>query len=840
MKITRKAHTTLLLTTVLVGFWIAPYPVLPQNTNPVTVPHSQIEGEQQKHAAEAYFDALHVVPPGYNWKLVNEAVREQRYTKHAKAMESVQADTPRVTGTWQEVGSANQAGRVVCVEYDSATNRVWTAGAGGTIWVGNSAGTDWKILNNSRRIPNPQLIKNVRLSNGIERLIVVSNAARSFYLDEGSATWKQATGLEEMQRWGSFQNAVSCVRNDAVEIYAYGDEWDYGTLWKSRRVLYQSVDSGKSFQRIRWFDGQGALWTDGSENVVLINDSTLSFVMSDGTFEDHSKTGLWKGASQVLLAGADVASLMVARVAKDSTGFYVSYDAGEQWQYTGSVKFTPFDKKSFHQTTGGSRAWLYGGVDVFRSVDEGGSWSKVNSWGQYYNDPSIFLHADIPSFSTFTKADGKPLTFICTDGGLFSSENEVLSVKNISLQGLNISQYYSTYSSRDNVNVVYAGAQDQGFQRTREDAASARNFRQMISGDYSSIVSGDKGHNVFCVYPGFVMFVPNAEDSWAPMTLDFVHTRHLWLPPLASLNSNPRQTLLGGGTNSAGAYLYLYEAFQDSIRATKLPFDFGAGAPDVRITAVVTFESDDAYQYVVTSANKVFFSSNRGLNWTQGDRPAGLREHYFSGNSIAIDNNTASTLYLGGSGYDGPGVYVSKNSGQNFTPLNGLPPCLVLGLSVGSNGRYVAAATDVGAFVYDTLYQRWTDVTTIGAPDQTYWDVDWIEPLQRFRFSTYGRGIWDFIPGAAVSVPETIKPLNQELSVIARKNGADVLLEISVAQEDVAQIVWYDLEGKALQQQEVGLNQGVNAVNIPPLNARVLFAVVKSRSGNVQGCVVNF
>jgi hypothetical protein len=809
------------------------------NAQTNNIPSMQIEGELKKRAAEAYFEALHVVPPGYNWKLVNEAVREQRYSKHAKAMESVQADTPRVTGSWQEVGSANQAGRVVCVEFDAATNRVWTAGAGGTIWLGNLAGTEWKILNDPRRIPNPQLIKNVKLSSGKERLVVVSSAARSFYLDEGSSIWKQATGLEEMQRWGSFQNAVSCQRNGALEIYAYGDEWDYGPMWKSRRVLYRSSDSGRSFERLRWFDGQGALWTDGTENVVLINDSTFSFVLPDGSIEDHGKSGLWKGASQILLAGADVASLMVARVAKDSTGFYVSYDAGEQWEYQGSLKFTPFDKKSFHQTTGFSRAWLYGGVDVYRSIYEGASWNRVNSWGQYYNDPAVYLHADIPSFNSFKSSSGKTLTFICTDGGLFVSDNEVQSVKNISLSGLNISQYYSSFTSRDNVNVIYAGSQDQGFQRTRDYATSARNFRQLISGDYSSIVSGDMGHNVFCVYPGFVMFIPNAEDGWAPMTLDFVHRNHLWLPPLASLNSNPRQVLLGGGSSSTGAYLYRYEAFQDSIRATKLPFDFGNGATDVRITAVATFGADDSFQYVVTSANKVFFSSDRGLTWTQGDRPAGLREHYFSGNAIAIDNKNASLVYIGGSGYDGPGVYVSENKGESFKALAGLPPCLVLGLAVGNNGRYIAAATDVGAFVYDTLLHAWSDVTSGSAPDQTYWDVDWIEPLQRFRFCTYGRGIWDFIPGAPVDVAEAIEPLNQDLSVTVRKMGTDVMLDVNVGFGGVAQITWYDLEGRLLTQQDVDLNQGNNSVSVPQLRARTLFAVVKSSSGNIRGCVVN-
>ena len=33
----------------------------------------------------------------------------------------------------------------------------------------------------------------------------------------------------------------------------------------------------------------------------------------------------------------------------------------------------------------------------------------------------------------------------------------------------------------------------------------------------------------------------------------------------------------------------------------------------------------------------------------------------------------------------------------------------------------------------------------VGAPDQTYWTVEYIAGIQTVRYGTYGRGIWDFI-----------------------------------------------------------------------------------------------
>ena len=40
----------------------------------------------------------------------------------------------------------------------------------------------------------------------------------------------------------------------------------------------------------------------------------------------------------------------------------------------------------------------------------------------------------------------------------------------------------------------------------------------------------------------------------------------------------------------------------------------------------------------------------------------------------------------------------------------------------------------------------------LGAPEQEYWDVDFVDAQNTARFSTYGRGIWDFV----LASPEVI------------------------------------------------------------------------------------
>ena len=88
--------------------------------------------------------------------------------------------------------------------------------------------------------------------------------------------------------------------------------------------------------------------------------------------------------------------------------------------------------------------------------------------------------------------------YIETDGGLFQSPDGLLSVQNLSLSGLRVSQYYTTHTSRANPDHVVAGAQDQGYQRAGSAPpadATQLDFDQLISGDYGHLTSGDGDHD---------------------------------------------------------------------------------------------------------------------------------------------------------------------------------------------------------------------------------------------------------------------------------------------------------------------------------------------------------
>jgi photosystem II stability/assembly factor-like uncharacterized protein len=798
----------------------------------------QREGARQKKAAELYYESLHVVPPGMNWRVINDAVREVRAERRAKTAEAAQR-VETVQGTWRELGSSNQAGRVVAVEYDAATGRVWVAGAGGTVWSGDTTGAAWTCHTDARRIENPRLMRLVKRANGTEFLVVVSSAARVWMLDLASQTWTQATGLAEMQRWGWFDNATSCMRDGRMEMHAVGTEWDYA-LWKGRRVWYRSVDSAKSFQRMAWIDGDAHVWSDGAQHVWLYYADTLASVAPDAsrtTIKVSPFAGL-VSTGRVMLSGPSATNIMAACPRGDSTIMLHSTNGGTTWTRRKALGFGPFDTQSFGYAYGANQ-WLFGGVDTYRTGDDARSWTRINGWGEYYADPRNKLHADIPAIVGYPNG----VTFICTDGGLYISRNGGVTVRNISLRGLNISQYYSSYTSRDNADVVSAGSQDQGYQRSRIDSGDVRAFQQMISGDYSSLSSGDGGASLFMVYPGFTMYIPNHEDGWEPIGLNFPHRNHNWLPPLTVPSSRPTEAWLGGGTRSEkGAYIYRYRAVSGQLQIDSLSHDFGEGETDVRITALSFAPSNDRVCYVVTSKAIVWRTTDRGATWTKLARPDKLDGHYFSGNALCVSQLNPSQIVIGGSGYDGPGVYISNDAGATFTPLTGLPKCLVMSLAMSEDGRYIAAGTDVGAYVYDVKSATWTDITTGEAPDQIYWHVDRVEPLDIFRFSSHGRGIWDYRITGVVSVDDDALQRARNARIDARgiiTQGAS-MVQITSAVEQRATITWYDLAGRMHAQQRIHLTIGTTSIIRPRTHATVgvLTAVVTTDNGDVAGCVV--
>ncbi|RMG62883.1 MAG: hypothetical protein D6722_18105, partial [Bacteroidetes bacterium] len=542
-------------------------------------PTDRAEGQREdaafKQARAEWIRSLHRAAPGTDWEAIDRATRyaraQQRFRQRASQTgRTTSADYAQDTlaggllsGHWRETGSSNQAGRIHLAEYHAPSGTLYLASSGGNIWVGNRQGDRWEVRNDMLRIPDIQFLRRVDLPGGGHRLLVASSdwgEAGFRYSDDDGYTWSFSTGLENISSWGRVLR-VEMVPGPQPVLYLLALEWD-NSAWESITSVYRSTDLGLSFVRLfsrpnaqTGGENQLDIWTDRYQAgpVYLLENQHLYTIDSLGQaqLQDSLPLTTIPGAARLrgrVDSSGQVYLYALYRDGSDSE-LYRSTPGGGGWQAAGTVPSGLFFRNSFAVDIADPERVYVGGIDAYRSGDGAQSWQQVNVWWEYYSDPANKLHADIPSFDSFVDSSGQPFTLISTDGGLYISYDGLQTVQNISLDGLHVSQYYSTYTHNTNPAIIYAGSQDQGYQRSLPpDTGQVKTFEQLISGDYGHLVSGDGGQSLWMNYPGFTRYYPNAAQSGYGFDRDFDGSGHLWLAPLIADPTSPTAAYLGGGS----------------------------------------------------------------------------------------------------------------------------------------------------------------------------------------------------------------------------------------------------------------------------------------------------
>ena len=739
--------------------------------------------EDYKKGREDWIELMHSASPGVNWREMDEETREKKNQVKLGKRESLLSEgllkTGRklvetlanglIEGTWVERGSNNLAGRMHTADVDFDNDLIYGASAGGNIWVGHFDGTGWTSINDYLQIQDILFIR--LFSDGIKkRLVVVQETGPGlvYYTDNDGLNWMTANGFESFTGSERLLRAIYIDETNPM-IYLLCSEYLNGILKNS---IYKSTDLGTNFNRMITINEASSghdkcdMWAPnkGSGVIYILDDHTLYSLDTDDNLNMISNITTTLGdISMIRLTGnlgEQATHLYALFYANGESHIYQSSNHGVSWAEMGKIPDSPFGKNSFACSIQDPFSLYMGGIDCFRSEDGGRNWSMVNRWEQYYGDPEHLLHADIPGINIFIDDQGKEFALLSTDGGIYYSDDQLLSVQNLSLNGLRISQYYSTYTYPGK-ETLYAGSQDQGFQIVKQDPGHILDFEQTISGDYGHIVSGDGGCSIWTVHPDFVLYYPMAYiTNW--YTYGYIWTfegmNYLWMPPLMEDPEAANKVYLGGGGTSPGAYIWHLTAGSNLIASEEQPFDFSRGNSQSNISAMAYSPLDFDYRYTLTSDGQFYYSNDGGLTWSPNmdfQAPAG---HYFYGSSIIASPNVLGRLYIAGSGYSNPAVYVSEDHGNSFVPLGlGLPNTLVYDIAITPDENLLFAATEVGPYVYVKQDGIWYDLAGVTGPDQIYWSVEYLPASNILRFGTYGRGIWDFVIDSGSDVPDDEK-----------------------------------------------------------------------------------
>jgi photosystem II stability/assembly factor-like uncharacterized protein len=681
----------------------------------------------QKKARKAWFRQMHRAADGVDYKLVErENGRQQILKRNTLAVVS----PPRADGDpiWVERGSDNLAGRMHVAQHSSDHQWLYAGSALGGIWKTELGGDEWTPIGDNLYGGVHWMVVVPSETVGAPDLVIGATDWGYIHVSEDDgATWQVPSGVGNP--WEIRRLITTSDGSHAVFLIT-------GTNGSYR--LLRSMDRGRSFNIVRTMGGYaGDLWIprDGGSEIYLVEDDEL-YVSADLGDSWTTAGSLGTESERAELVGSEAGAPRLWAVVDTGT-LMRSDDAGASWgfitgvhDYWGSLAASVYDPDRF--------AW--GGVEVYLTTD-GQAFDIVNGWGDYYGDPMHKLHADIPGIDVVLGPEGEEIWYVSTDGGLYRSGDGLDNVENLAMQGLRVSQYYSTLTSRANPDNLAAGAQDQGYQITHDaSGADPFSFEQVISGDYAHMVSGDGTHQlVYSVYPGFILIHGGEDEPWLGGADFPADEEYAWLPPLVADPEDVEAFFF------CATHLYRYELDGDGWFPTRWSEQFFGDGWYEYISAMAFSPLDPQLAWLTTSSGRVFHSEDRGVTWTQAydDVPTG---HYFYGQALLPSALDTGTVYIGGSGYSNAAIHRSTDGGVTWHEWDeGMPDTMVYSLAEAPDGSgRILAGTETAAYMRTGDGSEWIDITGVDAPVTIYWSAETLYAENTIRFGTYGRGIWDY------------------------------------------------------------------------------------------------
>lgn len=733
-------------------------PIYPKPDNGETLVNRDVEEGTEKNKREKWFELLHQAAPGVEWKTIEKENRLKnaqviydlrKKRSHSRNDDEWVADN-HIFGAWYERGSANQAGNIMASAYDVVSDEIFVVSGGGSVFKGNRAGFGWEVVNQDYKFSG-NLMEVIQLSDGRRRILCSVNHSPAYSDDEGQS-WKiseQVVGTD-----GSLIYNPQMTKQQKLFLL---HKRNHGAPIR----LYYSLDLGESYSSVHNFvtsDTRNVALSieEKNQDIFVISQKSgntsqifkFNFTTEDlELLTDNSPIGFGTDGD-ANLQSVQVDGQTHLYVYDGDRRFHVSKDFGVTWEYLSTMPTKPW-AVHLYVSPSEPKNMIYGEVDAFRSRDGGKTWQKINAWWEYYNNVASKLHADIMSLKEFVDQDENPFILIGNHGGISITYDAGVNNDNIGMFDLNVSQYYDVKSYPLDYNFVFAGAQDQGFQKGFIPGTNTENFVQVVSGDYGHIAFTENGQRLWTVYPGgWVTYYPNPRSAGHSASFEVnSDNESVWIPPLVS-SPLPQENIVymaGGNINGGtGSHLIKLQYFQadNRIEATQSPFNFRASGGELSAMAFSPFNPQKVF--CATTNGRFYISQNGGQNFSlHGTSLPGAQ--YLYGSCIlpsAIDSNL---VYMSGSGYSNAGVMVSRNGGKSFTALdNGLPKTMVFKIVFNEDESLIYAATEAGPYVYIKELNSWHLLSGSNTPNQTFWSVEYINELKIARFGTYGRGIWDF------------------------------------------------------------------------------------------------
>lgn len=412
-----------------------------------------------------------------------------------KAVKNSRISSPgNVTSPWVERGPTNVAGRTRAVVFDpNTTNKVWAGSVGGGLWYNNDitdASSNW--------ISVDDFWDNLSITS----IAFDPNNSATMYVGTGEGWGTGAARGEGV--WKSTDSGATWNQLSATSGYYYVNDIvvrdessgvDAGVLYVgTSRSFHRGSNHGQN--AMNYSSDGGATFTSitslAPTKMAIAADNRIWTGTRDGKIEYSDDGTTWttahsSGFERVAIATAPSdANYIYGLIENNGLVETIIYsdDKGATW----NTVTEPADVDNGIPDTDFSRgqAWydlviavdpndentvIVGGIDLFRSTDNGANWTQISKWSNNNNLLGLsasLVHADQHAI-TF-KGVGSNEVLFGNDGGVYYSSDlanagtqDAIPSRN---SNYNVTQYYACAihpeAGRD---FFLAGSQDNGSQR---------------------------------------------------------------------------------------------------------------------------------------------------------------------------------------------------------------------------------------------------------------------------------------------------------------------------------------------------------------------------------------
>lgn len=625
--------------------------------------------------------------------------------------------------SWTERGPSNVGGRTRAFMFDpndASHKKVWAGGVGGGLWYTNDITVTSPVWNKVDDLwanlaitcitydPSNTQVFYVGTGEGWQNLDAI-NGAGIWKTTDGGSSWSQ---LSASTSYSSFQKLIVAT-TDGTNYYLYA---------ASNSGVLRSTNGGSSFTNVASAGGFAADLDQGADKTLYASFGRFSagsiYTSTNGT--TWTKLNNFPSSVQrVRIATAPSDANVIYAMAQSGSGnglagIYYSSNKGSSWTTCG----TPVDNDSGigNEITRG-QAWYdlsmavdpknaarvyIGGVDLFKSTNNGSSWTQISNWT---GTGFPLVHAD--QHNIVFKPGSSDTAMFTNDGGLFLGKN--LSSGTISFAnkntGYNVTQFYScAMKNTSGANYFLAGAQDNGSHKFT--AAGINSTSQVTGGDGSyCFIDQDNSNYQITSYVYDQYYLSTNGGSSFPTSLgtgtngsfinpaDYDDAQNILFCNYASndygtnLTSNQIERISGiGGTTST-----------TRISVTNMT----KAATHIRVSPYAT--SGTSTIFVGTSNGQLFKVTNAHATPTTTT----LTGSSFPNGSISCVEVGASEneLLVTFSNYGVTSVFYTSNGGTNWKNIEGNLPNMPVrwALFNPNNRQQVMLATEVGVWICNDI-----------------------------------------------------------------------------------------------------------------------------------------